>query len=241
MNGTVRSLLCLLAIVVGASICRGQANTATVPALAGLGNGNNLLPYFLDDNRYQQIFAASSFPQGGVIDRIRYRTEEGRAVTAPSMPVDMSISLGYAARTVGTASPSFVQNTGAGFISVLDGLVNVTLGQPNGLAFNAEIDVADLFEYDPSKGDLLLEVVVRTSTPPALDLVFDSSGDGQQTTTQRIFSSSATATMGTVGANSSFPTRTGLVTQFVFVPEPSGAAIALAILVGLGLHGRRHG
>ena len=74
----------------------------------------------------------------------------------------MQISLGYAATTTYTASSHFDDNIGAGFTTVFDGTYTIPGGGtpvPSGIT----IDVANTFNYDPSLGDLLVEIRVRNA------------------------------------------------------------------------------
>ena len=169
------------------------------------GNTNNNWPYNTDDMRYQQIFASSDFSEGGVIDEIRYRLDGAYGTPFSASGLDLQINLGYAATTVGTASPTFADNVGAGYVTVLDGLLELSSsgsGYPS--PFDIVIDVADLFDYDPGQGDLLLDVFMRSG--PSIS-TFDASDGAQQSTTARITSYGLGSTIGSI-------TSGALVTQF---------------------------
>src|SRR5207245_2532162 len=69
--------------------------------------------------RYQQIYSHTEFLQGGIIDALRFRRASGQAPFT-STPIDIKITLSYAARTVATASPVFADNIGPSAVTVLD-------------------------------------------------------------------------------------------------------------------------
>jgi len=167
--------------------------------------------------RYQQIYSASEFAVGGLIDALRFRRNLGQAPFSTA-GIDVQINLGYAATTVATASPVFGNNIGAEYVTVFDGLLDLSSnasGSPN--PFDIVIDVADLFHFDPAQGDLLVDIYLRNSP---LTGFFDASGFNQQSATTRIvsFPGNVNATSGFVGSNTIDPRPYGLVTQFDFVP-----------------------
>jgi hypothetical protein len=179
--------------------------------------------------RYQQIYAASAFSAGGVVDQIQFRRNESDFNPFTSGPVDLSVSLGYAARSVANPSAVFADNIGANYVQVFDGITTFQSLTPGGFApFEVVLDVADQFNYDPSKGDLLLDIRVRNSSNlPYLD----AAGMGIQNTTVRIHSGDSGGVNATSGFINLDNRPYGLVTQFSFLaPEPTTASlIALAI------------
>src|SRR5262249_25452244 len=79
---------------------------------------------------------------------------------------------------------------------------------------------ANLFNYNPTLGDLLLDITVTTVSSPQFFLAV--AAPGQETTTTRISASSSTATTGTVGFTSSDSRPYGLITRFDF-EHPGGS------------------
>ncbi|HVK17593.1 MAG TPA: S8 family serine peptidase [Fimbriiglobus sp.] len=227
----------------GAVVGRLADSDVTVPAALETadGNTNNAWPFHIGffgqpSMRYQQIYSAGAFSDSGVIDEVRFRSNGG-AFSASG--IDVRIRLGYAATTVATVSPTFASNIGAGLVTVFDGLLSLSSSGVASL-FDVVIDVADLFDYDPALGDLLLDIEVRNA---AFSQFLDASGFGQQTVTQRVFSfpGDVNATTGIVGIGDSTPY--GLVTQFGFESDPAdiyqidlksgqGATVALTALGG---------
>src|SRR5262249_50232304 len=108
-------------------------------------------------------------------------------------------------------SSTFAANRGNGMVTVFDGLLSLAssgTGTPN--PFDIVINVASLFNYDPTKGNLLLDVFMRNS--PATTF-FDSVGS-TQTVTAPVFSpTSVTDATGTTAVS-------GLVTRFDFAAPP---------------------
>jgi hypothetical protein len=171
---------------------------------------------------YQQIYSASQFSTGGVISAIRFRRDGSQAPFSMSN-IDIQINLAYAATTVATASANFAANIGSGFVTVFNGLLNLnSTSTSSPRAFDLVIPVASLFNYVPSRGDLLVDVLLRNT--PTTGGLFDLSGYLQQTVTTRIYGG-LTSTTGTVGYFGQGPM--GLVTRFDFSPPNGWYAINL--------------
>jgi subtilisin family serine protease len=208
------------AVVLG-NLAGGTTTTVPGNLEATPGNTANAWPFHIGvfgqpSMRYQQIYSSSEFATGGIIDALRFRRNLGQPPF--SSTIDVQINLGYAGTTVATASPVFAENIGAQYLTVFDGLMDISssaTGSPN--PFDIVLDVADLFHYDPAQGDLLVDIFMRNSPATAF---FDASIAPQQSTTTRIYSfpGDVTASSGIVGASSANPSPFGLVTQFDFAP-----------------------
>lgn len=177
------------------------------------GDGMNAIPFAPTSNRrYQQIYSASEFAQGGAIDAVRFRRDRNHE-PFEATTLDVQISLSHAATTVATASEVFSENIGTGNVVVYSGPLSLSSsgsGTPN--PFDVVIDVANVFEYDPEVGDLLLDIRVLggSLSHGALDASIIPP------TTIRIFGT-INATVGSTGINGD-RTPYGLVTQFDLVP-----------------------
>lgn len=175
------------------------------------GGSNNGFPFnagsFNQTNmRYQQIYSASEFSAAGIVDEIRYRVDESGTSFSTS-GIDIRIDLAYAATTVANRSTIFSENIGAGLVTVLD-TPNLSLSgtqvvgvTPN--PFDIVINVDNLFVYDPSMGDLLVDIYMRNAP---ITTTFDATNSSK---TGRIFATSQT---GGVNATSGLTTAPGLVT-----------------------------
>jgi PKD repeat protein len=175
--------------------------------------------------RFQQIYSAAEFSGASVIDTIRFRRDTFYpAFTAP-ISVTVRISLGYAATTVANPSATFADNIGAGYVTVFDGTMTLTspgTGDPN--PFDMVFDVLDLFAYDPSLGDLLVDFQMGfAQTPPGffIPVTLDASGNGQQSVVNSIRGpgGNPNASSGFVGSFGPGSPAWGLVTQFDHVPS----------------------
>ncbi len=181
------------------------------------GNQNNIYPFHIaalaiPSMRYQQIYARTEFSEGGIVDKIRFRqdTTEGRPFS--SSGIDVQINLGYSARGIPDAAPVFADNIGKGYVTVFDGLLSLSsaASTQSPRLFDITINVEDLFYYDPTQGDLLLDIRVRNS---ASTTRFDLADSAQQSSTIRIVARDVNAPSGNVGLSGEGRPY-GLVTQF---------------------------
>jgi subtilisin family serine protease len=192
---------------------------AVVPGSLANTPGDAITPYPFDigtlggpSMRYQQIYSHTQFATGGIIDDIRFRQSASFGSPFSASGIDIKISLGYAATTVATASPTFANNIGPGFVTVFDGLLDLsstaTGGSPR--PFDILVNFAHLFNYDPTRGDLLLDISLRNAphTTP-----IDASDAFQQGSTIRIYATNVNAPTGLVGSVGEGRPY-GLVTQF---------------------------
>ena len=226
----------VVALVAGTISSSSFAFTVQVPNLGGVGDDANAFPLssVFGPMRYQQIYAASAFPQGGIIDEIRFRNDELFGIPYGPTPLNLQVSLAYAATTVQSASPTFANNIGDNSTVVLDGIVTLSYSGVHSLTFDAVLDVSNTFFYDPSHGDLLVQILARDYHAFTF---FDASSAAQQQTTTRIWSygGGVDATDGQVGIGPFGNTAPiGLVTEFKFVPEPNSVCLMLVgTLLGL--------
>jgi hypothetical protein len=195
-------------------------------------SNGNCIPFGCDDwaPRYQQVYNASNFDSALTIAGISFFQTELPGGNLASGTFDFYLSTTSSA--VNGLSTTFDDNLGAD--NALFGSFVLSGGAaPSVLAFSGAG-----FAYDPSMGNLLLEIVIsdysHTGSTAFLDAGLGDAGDlfsrviGQ-------FGSSDTS----VGVASS---STGLVTEFAAVPEPSTIlllATALAAIGGLMLRCRR--
>ena len=202
--------------------------TAAFTAPAALNNvetnSGNAYPFHLSSQgvlsmRYQQIYSRTEFNQAGIIDAIRFRRASGQG-TFTSSPIDVKVTLGYSARSVASASSVFADNIGAGTVTVFDGLMTLssTAAASSPQAFDVVMDVANLFNYDPALGDLLLDVTVRNAPTSGF---LATSVPGQQTATTRIYEFDAEGTSGAVGSGASDTRPYGLITRFDVLSPPN--------------------
>jgi hypothetical protein len=201
------------------------------------------LPY-----RYQQVYAASDFPEteGGdvlTISAIRFRIDQPQggkeAMTVQDTDVFVSTTAKGADGLSAGSEDALDSNPGADSALVYTGSL---AWDPCGAAdtcvlppFDLEIVFGDPFVYDPASGNLLLEVFNFSTEFPFQ--LFDAVNAVDGISHVREVAVNGNPTMHEFPAASS----TGLVTQFVFtVPEPGAfAAIATALATLAGTRRRR--
>ena len=182
---------------------------------------------FTNGLRIQVIYPASQFdtlPEGGAwLTEIRFRPD--RFVTAPRMHSfdRWFFRVSTTDKTLETLSVDFADNIGADEAVAYDGPITMSTdagGPPTGpRPFDYVIPVDPPFFYDPAKGDLLT--------------------DNTQTPGEWIRPDSHVGVLGERSVVSFDPNAPSgekfftSVAEFVFVPEPSGAVLAL--LAGIAL------
>ena len=207
-------------------------NLATVE-----GNDDNFGPFFNDSVRYQQVYDASQFPSsiGPLrITQIAFRPDG--SVTNPNLIIrfdSVRIDLSTTSSTPGTLSSVFANNVGADNMTVFNSFVFVTApvtGPPGGPKdFTVVFDLTP-FIYDPSAGNLLLDVRA-IEFAGGISAPFDAVSNSPFTA--HIDAPDISAATGSYFAD-------GLVTQFqytaVAVPEPSTIVLESlgALLIALG-------
>ena len=199
------------------------------------GNDNNFGPFFNNSVRYQQVYAASQFPSSTgplMITQIAFRPDG--SVTDASLKIFFNtarIDLSTTSGTPTTLSPVFANNVGADDKTVFNSFVftSAPVTGPTGGPKDFTITFAlNPFVYDPSAGNLLLDVRAFESGG-GISAPFDAESNSP-------FTAHVDAPDISAASGSSF--ATGLVTQFQFtaVPEPSTVALGSTgvLLVGVG-------
>ena len=194
-----------------------NANRDATPTFWGNAFPFVLDPFYIDSMRYQQIYAASQFPNGGVIDELRFR----RAFFGEefeNLQLDVEIRVSYAARSTTNASYVFADNVGSGVTTVYDGMLTLSSTATTvPLPFDVVIDVADTFVYDPSLGDLLVDFFVRDSNYSFETYLEATPYPASESATTRIFNYSVDEPSGYTDL------QYGLVTQIAFDTPPDPA------------------
>lgn len=196
----------------------------------------------IDSMRYQQVYNASEFEfstQPFLITKIRFRPDAEFGQAFSSTLLDVQINLSTTSAAADMLSTVFDENIGVDETVVFDrgalSLSSAAIATPFGTQeFDIEIDLDIPFLYNPSAGNLLLDVrnfAGGVTTP--LDAVFEE-GDA----TSRVFSGFFE---GDVDSSTGFADTVGLVTQFVTeapeepsaVPEPTSVVTLFAMGAGL--------
>ncbi|MCC5670454.1 PEP-CTERM sorting domain-containing protein [Nostoc sp. CHAB 5784] len=242
-----------MAVVSSAIIALGTGGLAQAAIIvpnelkATEGDINNGFPFSLDfQGRYQQVFSASAFaslsePQ--LISQIAFRPDADFGNAFSSTLSSILINLSTTTSVPDNLSNTFANNVGADNITVFSGPLSLSSAD-EGLAsgpknFDIVINLQNPFLYDPTKGNLLLDVrnFVRGTTTQFdaqqhLSIIY---GDSDSVSRQRSFDPNS--------ATAEEQDTIGLVTKFTFtsVPESSTTLGTLAISVwGAALLKRKH-
>jgi hypothetical protein len=246
MHNAIRVVLVTGTLCGALFVGQVAATPLVVPnAQAGTeGNDANLGPFFDTSVRYHQVYAASQFASSGplTISQISFRPDG--AVSGGSLIIffnSVQFDLSTTSRTPTTLSSTFADNVGADNATVFNGFVfkNAPVTGPAGgpKDFTITFDITP-FIYDPTAGDLLLDV-----------RAFESGGgisDNLDAQAGTLFTAHVDASG--LGSPTGSVFSTGLVTEFevdpvVPAPEPSSLAlgvVGVAILLAAGALRRRN-
>ena len=192
---------------------------------------DNFVPFNLGSPvRYQQDYGASQFTATGgpmLIKEIRFRNDADLGRPFDVILPDVQISLSTTRVAPSALSVFFARNIGPNETEVFPrGPLHL---RSQSLGFDIVIGLADPFLYNPSEGNLLMDIKYYGSvaTISRMDAQGANSSKG---TTSGVFSGSTQSTFGEL-------TGTGLVTQFIYdpVPEPSLTCLFLAISFALAI------
>lgn len=246
MRRATRLLCPAVLAVVGMSVRLGMAfdlftiavpsNLASVEGNAALGYPLNIGFFNLSSQRYQQVYDASQFtlvPGGGYITAISFRVNGTLGPFTSTLP-DVQLDLSTTPKPPGGLSLTFADNVGWDD-TVVYRHGPLTLSGSGGAKpnpFDVTITLTTPFRYDPSQGNLLLDI---RNFGGGQTVQFDATSQYGDTLS-RVF----TDVSGVDAAMADGASASGLVTQFtVEAPEPSTVALFALGLGALLRAGRR--
>ncbi len=209
-----------------AGVSIGQELTVVVPSHLENREGNDSSGVSTAGFRRQHIYLASGFdtvPEGGAwLVGHAYRADASQSEEVPTSFNDVKVTL--STTNLSTISPNFGINLGESSVTVLEGSVDLNYpisgpaGGPN--PFGDEYAYTTPFFYDPSQGNLIVEIVTQTGP--------ETRGATDWATTPDGFAGTAYNAFWQATHGATILTRP--ITQFRFVPEPSSG-----LLLGLGM------
>jgi hypothetical protein len=172
---------------------------------------------------YQQIYDASEFSNTPIlISQVAFSTSSIIS-NATSATLGLDVHLGVAGSSAANPSTTFSANRGSNYQDVFDATLTFTPALNN--TFDMVLNLSTPFLYDPSKGDLLLDVsLTQASAFTGTALYF---GGDSSPTDDRIFNANPSTT-GTVDFNT-------LATQFTFTSAASAPEPSTVFLLGAGI------
>jgi hypothetical protein len=193
--------------------------------VGGMGN-DNLFPLGTSafyTGEYQQLYAASAFSSPFNVTSLGF---ESAVIRSPgSETLNLTIGLSTTSASLAAPSGTYAANKGADFKTVFSGPVTFT-ALANG-TFDLVIPVTP-FTYDPSKGNLLVDIIAGTSSGSGIA----SFTFGPSTNVSRVFN------LGGIPGSTEIGISEGLLTRFgaAAVPEPASLVAfgtgALLLLAG---------
>jgi hypothetical protein len=168
-------------------------------------------PFSTTSMRYQQVFASPQFSKSYVVTEIAFRPHTSSGIPFFPSPVsNVKIVLSTTTNNPGGLSTNFANNLGSDQIVVYNSSPSFSTsytslgGGPN--AFDLRIHLAAPFTYNPTNGNLLMDVTITNSwptNPPA----FDAETTSANPLTSRLYATNGAATNGTAD-------NSALITQF---------------------------
>lgn len=207
----------LPALMLAGAVLSGHSQVFVSPGSVATVEGNGRLNSapFNNVSRYQQIYAASEFtPLHGprLITQIAFRADATQAAPFTHTFTNIQFNLSTTPTPVSGLSPTSASNVGPDDTVVYSGPLTFTTANAivwgNAKAFDLVVNLTTPFVYDPSAGNLLLDIRNFSTGSSGF---FDGNSDASATPGVRLnFLDNSTS--GASGTVQSF----GLITRFTF-------------------------
>ena len=202
------------------------------------GNNGSKIPFSQGGGRFQQIFEASQLsaitgpPE---ISESAFRRDS--STTSFDVTIaDVQINLSTTSATPLTLSSSYATNVGPDDLIVHTGPLSLSASGTTAIPkpFDITIPLSPGFAYDPSQGNLLLDVrMIDTAGRGGTVPFFDA--NGQQGKDARVFCSTQCSVDDSDGGVDGL----SMVARFTFVPEPESTLLGVTALLPLAWLARR--
>ena len=199
---------------------------AGVLVVGSPANSDNSYPFgwpaTASGSEYQQVYSRTQFAQPITITGLEFYNTQYNSGTSAIQSGTWTIDLSTTSADWNTLSTAFAANTGADNTTVFSG----NLAQPWAFGDTLKILLSTPFTYDPTHGNLLMDIV-PTGLGTANNIAFDANSGNQY--------------LGRVYPTSGRDNGLGLVTGFDYsdVPEPSSLALFGLGAAAVGLARRR--
>ena len=217
----MKTILQFLFALASAGMAWAQTQIVVPDGLENVEGNSSSADLFVNGTAHlQQVYASTVFQIGAPIariDAISFRIDTGFQGTFLGS-WSLSMFMSTTTRSVDNLSPVFNDNVGADFVRVFGGPMGILVrdSDVNPRPFEVVVRLESPFFYEPSKGNLSIDILAAGTRNLALDAQI-SVGDS----------------VGRVYANPDALTGTvdslGLSTRFDITPVPEPSAIALAL------------
>ena len=219
-------------IISALAMALGAVSAHAADVTVGVDNSSNCVPFGCAQSNglavFQQIYTGSAFGAGATIGSVSF-FKDSTAVAGATLET-MSFNLSFYVATTSVAGLTTNPATNRGALLADFGIFSISGAQPDVLTFASPT----AFAYDPSAGNLLLQLTVLSDTAPGAGAVFQSDirTPAQGAVSRRLivtdFDFNFTATNGLV---TGFSSATRAVAP---VPEPASWTL---MIIGFGAVG----